>query len=654
MSRLAIFEREFIEDMRGLSSLTEPGPEESVGAVVDVAVIGARGDGKTQFIVHAIRTLRAYAPDLSILSEAERNHNRDILDVVMNARAPRPEATAPGVIPHYVFRIRPHALLSQLGLGGRLGLYARTAGLIGHWLLAAVNAVCLGAVLAAITGGLSAIAIMAAIASATLGAAFGALLSRRRFIGRGEIEIVFWDVAGEHVYSASAADYYGFLSALVHRRRQRAKATERAYAFAPVLLCNPIALGTRTQGSPYTRMRQLLPMFATLNEPLPHALIAINRWSIVDLVCAPDADRDQLVAVIPRARNEDHEPELTHEAKGASSREPGPSAIESPAQPHDKAAEADAPPGDADHVAHLPPLPVVRREVVRAHCLDAEDERDSDLALTYLRYDAGMQCELHLRAWTDFSGQSASVRTRWRPPSEGVPNAALDYVYEDGPGSFQGLVRGAFLHWLAALAYHRTSYHHVRRPSTTSAPANTDAGSEHYAAQLPASIDPVAPAAAHTTHPGEWPGAPPPASSLAPDPAPSPAPGPAPSPAQPPAQSSLGTTDRSEHDGSGQRPPSLSANGLEEFSRGTMTGAIALPASSLQPAAGDSVADGDVLVANPAAHNGQDHGAAASMDGTDMDGTQLGSGRMPMNDPIRREQKKDTMPITGGFGSSGT
>ena len=74
--------------MRGLASLTEPADDEPVGAIVDLAVMGARGDGKTQFIVHAIRTLRAYAPHLT---GAEHQYNREIMQVVMNARTPRPD-----------------------------------------------------------------------------------------------------------------------------------------------------------------------------------------------------------------------------------------------------------------------------------------------------------------------------------------------------------------------------------------------------------------------------------------------------------------------------------------------------------------------------------------------------------------------------------
>ena len=77
-----------------------------------------------------------------------------------------------------------------------------------------------------------------------LAAAVTAVAARRRLAKSGEIEVVFWDVAGEHVYSAAAADYYALLAALVDVRQRRADELGRGYALAPVLICNPIALGT--------------------------------------------------------------------------------------------------------------------------------------------------------------------------------------------------------------------------------------------------------------------------------------------------------------------------------------------------------------------------------------------------------------------------
>ena len=72
--RVPLFADDPIEELRGLATLTDP--DDDVSAVIDLAVIGARGDGKTQFIVHAIRALHAHAP---AVDGAEQNLNRDVM-----------------------------------------------------------------------------------------------------------------------------------------------------------------------------------------------------------------------------------------------------------------------------------------------------------------------------------------------------------------------------------------------------------------------------------------------------------------------------------------------------------------------------------------------------------------------------------------------
>ena len=136
MSRWKLFEAEPVAGMRGASSLTEP--DDDVAGVVDIAVIGARGDGKTQFILHAIRTLDARAcPDLI---EEERAQSQRIKTVAMNADAPSPDATPPGFIPHYAYRAHPAPVLEQLDLGAWWTLLARTARLRVHLAIAVVAA----------------------------------------------------------------------------------------------------------------------------------------------------------------------------------------------------------------------------------------------------------------------------------------------------------------------------------------------------------------------------------------------------------------------------------------------------------------------------------------------------------------------------------
>jgi hypothetical protein len=392
VTRVPVVGRDDVPGLRGLASLTEPGPDEAVAAVVDVAVIGARGDGKTQLIAHAIRTLRAAAPDLE---GAELALNREVMGLVMNARAPRPVATAPGVVPHYVFRVRPGALVGQLGWSARAAALGRAAGLGG------AAAAGLGGAAAAVGAGI-ALGPAAGAAAAVVGAAGGALgwgRAARRVAALGEIEIALWDVAGEHVYSDTAADYFAFLDALVRARRRSAGA--RVYAFAPVLLCNPLGLGDHVEGSAYARLRELLPMFAAL-DPGARALVAINRWAVVDAVCASGTDRDERVAIATRPRD-----------------------------------------GGA---AAAGPLPVVVRDVVRQHCRDAEDGREGDLAVTYLRYDAGARCEARVVEPEDWAAAGAGGA---------AADCVVEYGYSDGPGSFSGEARRVFLGWLAALALPR-------------------------------------------------------------------------------------------------------------------------------------------------------------------------------------------------------
>jgi hypothetical protein len=460
-TRRPLFLAEEVPGIRGLGSLTEPATDlpgdEAVAAVVDVAVIGARGDGKTQFIVHAIRTLRAYAPHLT---GAEHQYNREIMQVVMNARTPRPDATAPGVIPHYVFRIRPDALLGQLGGGARAGLLRRAAGLGGHAALAAGNAAALGGAVWGLGHG-TAVAGAAVAGAAAVGGALAMALSRRRFARTGEIEIVFWDVAGEHVYAQSSADYYSFLSALVRERR---RVSGRGYAFAPVLVCNPLALGTHREGSSYARLKQLMPLFASIDPRTARAMVAINRWSVVDAVCAPDSDREEVVALAPTPRPDERDDE------------------------RDDRREEVADAADAATMA----LPVVKRDVVRQHCRDAEDGKDGDVRVTYLRYDAGVQCEFHARPWDEWKNRAETGR--WRPPTRSTPEQAIDYVYAEGPGAFVGEARQVLLGWLADLAYGAAAQPRLARvpAATTPPPAADDAPTVPMATPTPSM--PMAPA----------------------------------------------------------------------------------------------------------------------------------------------------------------
>ncbi len=184
MSRQRLFPDEPVAELRGLSSLTDP---DVSGGVIDVAVFGARGDGKTQFIVHAIRTLRAHAPNLG---DAERGLNREVLRVVMDPRAPRPEATPPGFVPHYTFRVRPGSLLARLRWLGALRLLWR-----GSPAAVALGGVAFAAALVALASlGSAPSAAVAALGAGLFGtAAASGWLASRRLRHADELEVAFWD-----------------------------------------------------------------------------------------------------------------------------------------------------------------------------------------------------------------------------------------------------------------------------------------------------------------------------------------------------------------------------------------------------------------------------------------------------------------------------
>ena len=374
--RTRLFANEPVGELRGLATLSDP--DDEVAAVIDLAVIGARGDGKTQFIVHAIRALHAQAP---AVEGAELELNRDVMRLVLDPRATRPEATPPGVMPHFTFRVRTAGMFDRVGWWTALRLAVRAARVGGGIMLA----------LLLMIGGLAAgmrwdapIGVVVAASGAIVGA-LAALVAKRRLVHYGDVEVVFWDVAGEQVYSSAAADYHAVMARLVDARRRRAEALGRSYAFAPVLICNPLALGTDDEGSPYERLRQLLPLFAALDREAGRTLIAINRWSIVDPICARGAPRDEVVAVTAHGRGE-------------------------------------PPPAEVAEVS---------REQVRAHCLDAEDGRDGDVRVSYLRYDTAIRAAIE----------------------EDRDAATLKYVYDEGPGAFTPDARKHFLDWLVELVH---------------------------------------------------------------------------------------------------------------------------------------------------------------------------------------------------------
>ncbi len=370
------------------ASLTDPGDE--VAAVVDLAVIGCRGDGKTQFILNAIRTLDAYAAPG--LADVERENSQRIHRIALDARAPSLDATAPGARPHYVYRVEPGAVLDQLDAWTRLGLLARTARLWLHLGLALANAALVGVGLWML-GRDPGVAAGAACGLALVMIVVGFFLSLRRFKSAGEIEVVFWDVAGED--ALRGGDYHELLRTVVERRREE----DRPYGFAPVLVCNPLSLERHEDGGSYVSLKKVLPLYASLDRIDRQALVVITRAQLIEEICADGSDEDERIAVRSMVRRNHH-------------------------------GRADA---GAEPVRSSEPVEV-RRGAVQKYCRDAEDGLEHGIDMTYLRYDAGDDCQLVSR-----------------PGEDGKP--VLEYTYTDDVAAFEGEPRGKFLAWLAEVAY---------------------------------------------------------------------------------------------------------------------------------------------------------------------------------------------------------
>jgi hypothetical protein len=409
--RTVLFDKEPVPGLSGLAGLTAP--QGGVSLVIDIVVLGAKGDGKTQLITHAIRTLDARAA--IGLSTDELLQNEKILHLVLNAKRPLPEANPDRKVRHYVFRVRPEVIAAGLGPLARLALLTR-AGLIGRYLLGALlSAALVFGALVALRGGIDVAAVVGAALSAAAGVALAGSAARRALAERGDVEVVFWDVAGEDVYSdRGAGSYHSFLSTLAERRR--ADRRDGSYALGPVLICNPQGLGKSPTDSPYARLRMILPTFATLHGR-PDVLVVVNRSRLAAAVCDRRAVADELVAVLPVARD---------------------ASI----------------PGAGATGAALDPLPVVRRDVVLAHCYDAEPEASGQTRFTTIRYDAGLDAETHEDPWPGYDQLPADARARWGEPAAAAQIARLiEYRYAEGPGTLAGDAAAGFFGWLARVGW---------------------------------------------------------------------------------------------------------------------------------------------------------------------------------------------------------
>jgi hypothetical protein len=269
----------------------------------------------------------------------------------------------------------------------------RTARLRVHVAIAVLAAGALGAALALLGDGLP-LAIGAGVVALAVLAPVALWLSQRRLIKAGEIEVVFWDVAGED--ALKGGDYHDLLRTVVERRRE----DDRPYGFAPVLVCNPLSLEWHKDGGSYVNLRKLLPTYAALDRPERRALVVVTRSELIDEICADGSDVEEKIAVRSRVRRNAH------------------GRADSSAEPVDQAEAV-----------------MVRRGAVQRHCRDVEDGVTQGVDVTYLRYEAGEDCML------------AS-----RPAEEGGAQM-VEYTYTDDVAAFEGEARTKFLSWLGEVAY---------------------------------------------------------------------------------------------------------------------------------------------------------------------------------------------------------
>lgn len=437
-ARAVLFDKEPVPGLSGLAGLTAP----RVGAshVVDVVVLGAKGDGKTQLITHAIRTLDARSP--AGLSSEEQLQNEKILQLVLNAKRPLPEANPDKKVRHYVFHVRPDVIYEGLGPLARLGLLLRARLAMAYLLAVALSVPIVLGVLRVVRGALDVPVLVGGALAAVLGAAWALRHARHELGDAGDVEVVFWDVAGEDVYSdRGAGSYHSFLSALAARRR----ADRPGYGLGPVLICNPMGLGRSREDSPYARLRMILPSFAALQGE-PEVLVVVNRSRLASAICARGADGDELCAVLPVARDA-------------------------------STAGGDGGPRDA--------LPIVRRKVALAHCYDAEPENAGKTRFPTVRYDAGLDAETHESDWPGWDKMSADARARWSEPA-GPPAKLIEYRYAEGPGALSGDAAAGFFGWLARVTWPwRRAPLELAEEAPAAAPSSPEPGTvKMYAAAL--------------------------------------------------------------------------------------------------------------------------------------------------------------------------
>jgi hypothetical protein len=405
-----LFVKEPVARLAGLTDLTAPGADDGVGAIVDVVVVGAHDDGKTQFLSNLIWTLAAQPPaGLSPGEEAQSEHLRAR---ALDPKNPHHGATPVGKVRHYVRRVAPGRLLAGLPVASRLLVLLRAGAAWIYAGLAVVAAAVAFGVLALVRHGLDAYVLGGAGLAAALGLGLAFVAAARDLAAGGEIEVVFWDVAGEDVYTRGASDLHRFLCALVAARMERA-AARCPYGFAPILICNPLAVGESAEDSTYARLRSLMPEFACIHRHDQDVLVVVNRWVLVRALCGrSQADPAERVAVLAQSRSA-----------------PAPEA------------ESGAP----------PPLPTVQRAAVIGHCRDGDPAVIRGTRFRLLHVEAGLEAQARVAAVEEWARLPEETRARHRLP-DGA-GAFVHYTYAEGVREIEETARAELYRLLAGLIW---------------------------------------------------------------------------------------------------------------------------------------------------------------------------------------------------------
>src|SRR5262249_48756964 len=136
-------------------------------------------------ITHAVRTLDA-RPAAGLGAE-EQLQNEKMLQLVLNAKRPLPEANPDKKVRHYIFRVKTELLLAGVGALARTALLLRARVANFYLGMTVLSALVVGGILRMVRGDLDLAVAGGAVAALALGAAWALRLARRDLVARGDV-----------------------------------------------------------------------------------------------------------------------------------------------------------------------------------------------------------------------------------------------------------------------------------------------------------------------------------------------------------------------------------------------------------------------------------------------------------------------------------